>query len=139
MGLPLITRSPAAPSTSFCSSPSIAGAFDSFPAGLKTAAAVRKERRVGASGLRVRASVERRSTGEGVDGRGGEGESGGGVGYRGSAMEVTTFNRGFEEAELALWEKIGAVVRLSYGIGEPSWFSVNFRVIGVFIASIICF
>ncbi|KAF7128077.1 hypothetical protein RHSIM_Rhsim11G0014500 [Rhododendron simsii] len=112
MGFPLISRSPTAPSTSFCSSSRV-GVFDLLPAGLKTAAAVKKKRRVGESVLRVRASAERR--GEGVDGRG-EGE-GRGVAYTGSAMEVTTFNRGFEEAELALWEQIGAVVRLSYGIG----------------------
>jgi hypothetical protein len=40
-----------------------------------------------------------------------------------AAMEVTTtFNRGFNDASAAadfpVWEKIGAVVRLSYGIGK---------------------
>ena len=34
-------------------------------------------------------------------------------------MEVTPFNRGLGEAEFPVWEKIGAVVRLSYGIGKP--------------------
>ncbi|KAL2348270.1 hypothetical protein Fmac_002270 [Flemingia macrophylla] len=34
------------------------------------------------------------------------------------AMEVTTFNRtSFNDADFPVWEKIGAVVRLSYGIG----------------------
>ncbi|KAK9144502.1 hypothetical protein Sjap_004405 [Stephania japonica] len=32
-------------------------------------------------------------------------------------MEVTTFNQSFNDAEFALWDKLGAVVRLSYGIG----------------------
>ncbi|EEF42426.1 uncharacterized protein LOC8284604 [Ricinus communis] len=38
-------------------------------------------------------------------------------GFTGSAMEVTTFDRSFTETEFPVWEKIGAVVRLSYGIG----------------------
>ncbi|XP_044465181.1 uncharacterized protein LOC123195505 isoform X2 [Mangifera indica] len=46
---------------------------------------------------------------------------GGRGGVTGSVMEVTTFDRGgFGEAttaEFAVWDKIGAVVRLSYGIG----------------------
>lgn len=47
-----------------------------------------------------------------------ERENGGvGVGYTGSTMEVTTFNQSFSDAQLPVWEKIGAVVRLSYGIG----------------------
>ncbi|KAL0296300.1 UNVERIFIED_CONTAM: hypothetical protein Sradi_6682100 [Sesamum radiatum] len=47
----------------------------------------------------------------------GERESGGG-GYRASAMEVTTFNQSFNDtADFPVWEKIGAVVRLGYGIG----------------------
>ncbi|KAL0446365.1 UNVERIFIED_CONTAM: hypothetical protein Slati_1764400 [Sesamum latifolium] len=47
----------------------------------------------------------------------GERESGGG-GYRASAMEVTTFNQSFNDtADFPVWEKIGAIVRLGYGIG----------------------
>ncbi|KAK6146432.1 hypothetical protein DH2020_020301 [Rehmannia glutinosa] len=49
----------------------------------------------------------------------GERESGGG-GYRVSAMEVTTFNQSYNDAAAAdfpVWEKIGAIVRLGYGIG----------------------
>ncbi|KAJ8552704.1 hypothetical protein K7X08_020097 [Anisodus acutangulus] len=38
-------------------------------------------------------------------------------GYTGSTMEVTTFNQSFSDAQLPVWEKIGALVRLSYGIG----------------------
>ncbi|CAA3013071.1 uncharacterized protein LOC111407484 [Olea europaea subsp. europaea] len=34
-----------------------------------------------------------------------------------SGMEVTTFNDSFNDAEFSVWEKIGAVVRLSYGVG----------------------
>ncbi|KAJ9135046.1 hypothetical protein P3X46_032268 [Hevea brasiliensis] len=41
----------------------------------------------------------------------------GGGGFTGSAMEVTTFDRSFSDTEFPVWEKIGAVVRLSYGIG----------------------
>lgn len=65
----------------------------------------------------VRASAERSS--EGIDGRREGGESGGGRGggFTSPAMEVTTFDRSFGEAEFPVWEKIGAVVRLSYGIG----------------------
>ena len=50
-----------------------------------------------------------------------EGESagsGGGGGFTSPAMEVTTFDRSFgDSSEFPVWEKIGAVVRLSYGIG----------------------
>ena len=45
-------------------------------------------------------------------------------------MEVTTFKRGFGEAEFPVWEKIGAVVRLSYGIGKPP-FSIVVSVIHI--------
>ncbi|KAF8380692.1 hypothetical protein HHK36_028182 [Tetracentron sinense] len=61
----------------------------------------------------VRASVERNR--EGIEG-GREGER---RGFAGPAMEVTTttFNQSFNDAEFPVWEKLGAVVRLSYGIG----------------------
>lgn len=39
-------------------------------------------------------------------------------GFTGPAMEVTTLDRSFGETEFPVWEKIGAVVRLSYGVGE---------------------
>ncbi|KAK7406393.1 hypothetical protein VNO78_08017 [Psophocarpus tetragonolobus] len=40
------------------------------------------------------------------------------TGFTTPAMEVTTFNRAtFNDADFPVWEKIGAVVRLSYGIG----------------------
>ncbi|XP_065877407.1 uncharacterized protein [Euphorbia lathyris] len=40
-----------------------------------------------------------------------------GAALTGTAMEVTTFDRGFGDADFPVWDKIGAVVRLSYGIG----------------------
>ncbi|KAK3434747.1 hypothetical protein EUGRSUZ_D02191 [Eucalyptus grandis] len=46
-----------------------------------------------------------------------EREGAGGGRFTGPAMEVTTFDRGFGDSEFPIWEKIGAVVRLSYGIG----------------------
>lgn len=67
---------------------------------------------------RIRASVER--SGKRIETGGIEREtssSGGGGGFTNPAMEVTTFNQGFNDAEFPVWEKIGAVVRLSYGIG----------------------
>lgn len=76
--------------------------------------------------VRVNAMAERGGGREAVDGGGAAGSSGGvesesnGVGgFSSSAMEVTTFNQRFRsETEFPVWEKIGAVVRLSYGIGE---------------------
>ncbi|KDP34331.1 hypothetical protein JCGZ_12679 [Jatropha curcas] len=59
----------------------------------------------------AKASTERSS--EGIEER----KSTPGGGFSGSAMEVTTFDRSFGDAEFPVWEKIGAVVRLSYGIG----------------------
>ncbi|XP_044501040.1 uncharacterized protein LOC123222376 [Mangifera indica] len=74
---------------------------------------------------RVKASAGGSGSGEINQGDGGSRNHGGGGGGRGgvtgSVMEVTTFDRGgFGEAtasEFAVWDKIGAVVRLSYGIG----------------------
>lgn len=61
----------------------------------------------------IRAASER-SRSEGIDGR----REGDGERFAtGSAMEVTTFNQSFGDAEFPVWDKLGAVVRLSYGIG----------------------
>ncbi|OIW10885.1 hypothetical protein TanjilG_27831 [Lupinus angustifolius] len=57
----------------------------------------------------VKASAER--TGETID----DGETR--TGFTTPAMEVTTLNRSLNDADFPVWEKIGAVVRLSYGIG----------------------
>lgn len=44
-------------------------------------------------------------------------------GFSGSAMEVTTPDRGFgDAADFPVLEKFGAVVRLSYGIGKLFFF-----------------
>ncbi|KAL7166885.1 hypothetical protein ACSBR2_037535 [Camellia fascicularis] len=91
MEFPLISRAPNPPTSWFCSA---RVALCDLTLKTKT----KTKRRV----VSVRGSAER---------------SGGGGGYTSSAMEVTTFNRGFGEAEFPVWEKIGAVVRLSYGIG----------------------
>ncbi|KAL5791429.1 hypothetical protein ACOSP7_000023 [Xanthoceras sorbifolium] len=87
-------------------------------AGLCCSFSARK--RGAASQLRcVRASAKR--TSEEIKGR--ETASGStstsGRGFTGSVMEVTTFDQGFGEGatHFPVWEKIGAVVRLSYGIG----------------------
>jgi hypothetical protein len=102
--------------SSTTSFPAIAGActkLGEFPA--------RKSRRLCLDGGRlpirsVRGSAERSR--EGIDGRSREGgESGGRGGFTSPAMEVTTFDQSFRETEFPVWEKIGAVVRLSYGIG----------------------
>ncbi|GJW44143.1 hypothetical protein Tco_0072942 [Tanacetum coccineum] len=53
----------------------------------------------------VKATVERSGGGDGGDRK------------SGGLMEVTTFSQGFGESEFPVWDKIGAVVRLSYGVG----------------------
>ncbi|KAG7643171.1 CAAX prenyl protease 2 [Arabidopsis suecica] len=69
----------------------------------------------------VIASAERSSEGieKTTDTVGGGG--GGGAGrFAGTAMEVTTLDRGFANSttvDFPIWDKIGAVVRLTYGIG----------------------
>lgn len=72
----------------------------------------------------TRCSAEQRSSSSSkrIDHGRREGESGsgggGGGGFTSPAMEVTTFDRSFgDTSEFPVWEKIGAVVRLSYGIG----------------------
>ncbi|KAK9095344.1 hypothetical protein Scep_026813 [Stephania cephalantha] len=57
-----------------------------------------------------------RSGADGIDGIS-DGGSDRTSSFAGPAMEVTTFNQSFNDAEFALWDKLGAVVRLSYGIG----------------------
>jgi len=72
-----------------------------------------------AGGVSIRCSAEQSS--KRIDHGRREGEStgsGGGGGFTSPAMEVTTFDRSFgDTSEFPVWEKIGAVVRLSYGIG----------------------
>lgn len=112
MEFPLISRAPNPTTASFSSCR--LGLCD-LPVSLKKY----KKKRCGGGGGGVRVSVVRvkamgERSSEGIDGGG---ERKGGGGYTSSAMEVTTFNQSFGEAEFPVWEKIGAVVRLSYGIG----------------------
>lgn len=106
MELPFTSfTAPNPPTTSLC------GKLCHFPATRKRRTALFD----GASRVSVvRGSAEQRSS-EGIDGRDGESRGGG---FTSPAMEVTTFNSSFGEAEFPVWEKIGAVVRLSYGIGK---------------------
>ncbi|KAF8116546.1 hypothetical protein N665_0017s0098 [Sinapis alba] len=68
--------------------------------------------------------------------------SGGGGGARQFAcpgMEVTTLDRGFANSttvDFPVWDKIGAVVRLTYGIGENIWSNGCRRKIVIFITGI---
>ncbi|KAF5729702.1 hypothetical protein HS088_TW20G00066 [Tripterygium wilfordii] len=110
MVISLINGASPPPSTSFCGRAGSATEFGVFNA---------RRKRVGLydggdfrGTIRcVKASAERSS--EGIEER----ESR--RGYVGPAMEVTTFDSGRfgGDAEFPFWEKIGAVVRLSYGIG----------------------
>ncbi|PWA74347.1 CAAX amino terminal protease [Artemisia annua] len=103
MELPVITRTPTTTTCFGCKGGG--GGFVGLPVRFKK---WRYEKRV----VGVRATVERSGGGDG-----GEGKSGGG--YRSSGMEVITFNdsKSFSD-ELPAWDdNIGAVVRLTYGIG----------------------
>lgn len=123
----MISRAPHPPTTSFKAANTHGSlCFDLLPP--KSTAKIPRRK----CGTPVRASVDRRTSGgsdsdngrtviERVDGVGISRErSDGGVsgGFTGSTMEVTTFNQNFGDAtEFPVWDKIGAVVRLSYGIG----------------------
>ena len=78
-------------------------------------------RQAGRASIRCSAEQSSSSSSKRIDHGRREGEStgsGGGGGFTSPAMEVTTFDRGFgDSSEFPVWEKIGAVVRLSYGIG----------------------
>ncbi|KAF9625352.1 hypothetical protein IFM89_022128 [Coptis chinensis] len=69
----------------------------------------------GSNGLSVCSKAASDRSSEGIDGGSREGDHGS---FSGSAMEVTSFNQSFSsDAEFPVWEKLGAIVRLSYGIG----------------------
>ncbi|KAK1306166.1 hypothetical protein QJS10_CPA10g01142 [Acorus calamus] len=79
--------------------------------------------------VRIRASAERR--GERIDvANGGRGDRTVGTLPFGPAIEVSAttsgststaaLDRGLTDAEFPVWERLGAVVRLSYGVGELS-------------------
>ena len=78
-------------------------------------------RQAGRASIRCSAEQSSSSSSKRIDHGRREGESagsGGGGGFTSPAMEVTTFDRSFgDSSEFPVWEKIGAVVRLSYGIG----------------------
>lgn len=74
---------------------------------------VMKKRTVG--GYTVVRAESNGGGGEVVEGREGKSSA---AGYnRVPAMEVTTLNQSFNDTEFPVWEKIGAIVRLGYGIG----------------------
>lgn len=104
MEFPLVSRAPNPPTTSFLSSKF---GIQHMPLRFM------KQNNKGYVSLVSVKAMRESSGGEGIDG----GERKSGVGYTSSTMEVTTFNESFGEAEFPVWEKIGAVVRLSYGIG----------------------
>lgn len=120
MELPLLFRTPSHSSTATAT----ATATTSFRVGAwfsKTSDLPASRRRLnlrenGVNRIQIRcgkASTERTGAGsEGIEER--ERRR-----FTGSAMEVTTFDQSFGDAasDFPLWEKIGAVVRLCYGIG----------------------
>ncbi|XP_021768176.1 uncharacterized protein LOC110732533 isoform X1 [Chenopodium quinoa] len=117
--LPLIYRAPHPPTTSFKAYNHGYGSL-SFDFFLPKSTLCRRRFKYGPGVVRgsIDPSSRRR---DGVDGI--ERSDGSGVGYTRSTMEVTTFNQSFGDAASAtsadfpVWDKIGAVVRLSYGIG----------------------
>lgn len=116
MELPLLFRTPSHSSTATATTSFRVGAWFSktidFPASRRRL----NLRENGVSRIQIRcskASTERTGAGsEGIEGR--ERRR-----FTGSAMEVTTFDQSFGDtaSDFPLWEKIGAVVRLCYGIG----------------------
>ncbi|KAF4354914.1 uncharacterized protein LOC115716472 [Cannabis sativa] len=113
MELPLMYLNPSS-TASFSGRVGLCSRLSDFPARVR-----RRKRRLSFSDVHmvqfrpVKASTEQGSR-EAVDSRGSEGESS--RGFTSPAMEVTTLDS-FKDTEFPVWEKIGAVVRLSYGIG----------------------
>ncbi|WOG90116.1 hypothetical protein DCAR_0209357 [Daucus carota subsp. sativus] len=108
MDFPIISRSSNPVTTAFCS---CRASISDFPASFRSPVRRRGRRSCKVGSLKMVAEMG----GDGIDG--GDRKTSGGGGYTSSAMEVTTFNQSFPDAEFPVWEKIGAVVRLSYGIG----------------------
>ncbi|KAL9231199.1 hypothetical protein vseg_006456 [Gypsophila vaccaria] len=124
--VPLISRAPHPPTTSFKSLTNVDFLVKKSTRLRSRSSNINNE---GITvGLTVRASVDRSSSNSGGDGAERSDVAGsrrfGGVG---TTMEVTTFNQSFgdataatsaaELADFPVWDQIGAVVRLSYGIG----------------------
>ncbi|CAH8357979.1 unnamed protein product [Eruca vesicaria subsp. sativa] len=131
MELPLLsyTNSPSFSRTGICSSSS-----SSFSTSINDFTEIRRSLRMrfnggGDNSRSVKASAERSSEGmEKTDSNGG----GGGRQFAGPVMEVTTLDRGFANSttvDFPVWDKIGAVVRLTYGIGIYGAMAVAGRVI----------
>lgn len=97
-----------------------AGGVCSRPCDFPAVRTTRRRRRPSTSGgvglpvRPLRASAEQ-SRGESLDGRGRDQRESGR--FASPAMEVTTLDT-FNEAEFPVWDKISAVVRLSFGIGQ---------------------
>nr|GME00039.1 uncharacterized protein LOC109153342 [Ipomoea batatas] len=116
MELPMIFRAPNPPLPFFpgCK----AAIFHEFPVNfIKNK---KKKSTAGIAVFRVKATAER-TGGDAVEGGAAaerDSAAAGAAGtFTGPTMEVTTLNQSFREAELPVWDKIGAIVRLSYGIG----------------------
>lgn len=118
MELPLLFRTPSHSSTATATATTSfrVGAWFSKTSDLPASRRRLNLRENGVNRIQIRcskASTERTGAGsEGIEER--ERRR-----FTGSAMEVTTFDQSFGDAasDFPLWEKIGAVVRLCYGIG----------------------
>lgn len=106
MEISFVSRPPKLPrAVSFCG---LAGGLGHF-----VHVEVVKKRRV--SGYTVVRAESNGGGGEAVESR--EGKSSTAGFNRVPVMEVTTLNQSFNDAEFPVWEKIGAIVRLGYGMG----------------------
>ncbi|KAJ6946830.1 hypothetical protein NC651_001506 [Populus alba x Populus x berolinensis] len=116
MELPLLFRTPSHSSTATATTSFRVGAWFSKTSDFPASRRILNLRENGVNRIQIRcskASTERTGAGsEGIEGR--ERRR-----FTGSAMEVTTFDQSFGDtaSDFPLWEKIGAVVRLCYGIG----------------------
>ncbi|KAH8521474.1 hypothetical protein Peur_040157 [Populus x canadensis] len=116
MELPLLFRTPSHSSTATATTSFRVGAWFSKTSDFPASRRRLNLRENGVNRIQIRcskASTERTGAGsEGIEER--ERRR-----FTGSAMEVTTFDQSFGDAasDFPLWEKIGAVVRLCYGIG----------------------
>uniref|UniRef100_A0A6M2EUN9 CAAX prenyl protease 2/Lysostaphin resistance protein A-like domain-containing protein n=1 Tax=Populus davidiana TaxID=266767 RepID=A0A6M2EUN9_9ROSI len=118
MELPLLFRTPSHSSTATATATTSfrVGAWFSKTSDFPASRRILNLRENGVNRIQIRcskASTERTGAGsEGIEGR--ERRR-----FTGSAMEVTTFDQSFGDtaSDFPLWEKIGAVVRLCYGIG----------------------
>ncbi|KAJ6701318.1 hypothetical protein OIU74_012640 [Salix koriyanagi] len=116
MELPLLFRTPSHTSTATATTSSRVGAWSSKTSDFPASRRGLNLRENGVNRIQIqcsKTSTERTGAGsEGIEER--ERRR-----FNGSAMEVTTFDQSFGDttSDFPLWEKIGAVVRLCYGIG----------------------